>query len=78
MNDENELQILVQNVKSREDFEIFLEKLVSDYNERKEDWDNDTLKSYLQSLHGYNYNSDNDRPSWKLFAQMLLAARFYE
>lgn len=78
MDDESEMRDMLQNIKTRGDFEIFLEKLVSDYKERKEEWENDTLKSYLQALHGYNYNSDNDRPSWKIFAEMLLAARYYE
>lgn len=78
MDDDNELGHAAQNIKTREDFEFFLEKLVSDYNQNKEAWQNDTLKSYLEALHGFNYNSEKDRPSWKAFAEMLLAARLYE
>jgi len=78
MEEENELNQIVQEIKSREDFEFFLEKLVTDYNKNKKDWQNDTLRSYLEALHGFNYNSDKDRPSWKAFAEMLLAARLYE
>lgn len=78
MDEESEMHSMLHNIKTRGDFEIFLEKLVTDYNQNKEDWENDTLKSYLEALHGYNYNSDNDRPSWKAFAEMLLAARLYE
>lgn len=78
MYEESELYQMVQDIKTREDFEFFLEKLVTDYNQNKGDWQNDTLRSYLEALHGINYNSDNDRPSWKVFAEMLLAARLYE
>ncbi len=78
MEEDSELYRIVKDIKTREDFEFFLEKLVTDYKQNKEDWQNDTLKSYLDALHGFNYNSDNDRPSWRAFAEMLLAARFYE
>jgi len=77
-NDSNELYDALQNVKSRSDFEVFLDKLVHDYTGNKESWDNDTLKSFLEALHGFNYDSENDRPSWKAFAEMLYAARIYE
>lgn len=78
MDEDNELSLSAKNIKTREDFEFFLEKLVSDYKQNKEDWQNDTLKSYLEALHGFNYDSEKDRPSWKAFAEMLLAARLYE
>lgn len=78
MEEDSELYRIVKDIKTREDFEFFLEKLVTDYKQNKEDWQNDTLKSYLDALHGFNYNSDNDRPSWRAFAEMLLTARFYE
>jgi hypothetical protein len=78
MDQESEMHNMLHTIKTREDFENFLEILVSDYKEHKEEWENDTLKSYLEALHGYNYNSNNDRPSWKAFAEMLVAARFYE
>ena len=76
--DSNELYNALQGVKSRSGFELFMNELVKDYTENKETWDNDTLKSFLDTLHGFNYNSENDRPSWKAFAEMLYAARVYE
>jgi len=78
MDEDNELYLLVKNIKTREDFEDFLEILVADYSKNKEAWQNDTLRSYLEALHGFNYDSEKDRPSWKAFAEMLLAARHYE
>ena len=76
--DSNELYDALQNIKSRSDFELFMNELVKDYTDNKESWDNDTLKSFLEALHGFNYDSENDRPSWKAFAEMLYAARVYE
>jgi len=78
MDTESEMYQAMKDIKSRPDFEAFLELLVTDYNNNKEAWQNDTLKSYLEALHGFNYDSENDRPSWKAFAEMLLAARLYE
>jgi len=44
--DSNELYNTLQGVKSRSDFEVFMDKLVHDYTANKESWDNDTLKSF--------------------------------
>ena len=52
--DSNELYDALQNIKSRSDFELFMNELVKDYTENKETWDNDTLKSFLEALHGFN------------------------
>lgn len=71
-----------EKVESKKDFELFLKVLVKDFKVNKEEWDNDNLGSFLEGLYGYNFGSETDinvtKPSWKDFAEMLLAARVYE
>ena len=71
-----------ENIESKTDFENFLKLLVEDFNSNNKDWENDTLTLFLEALYGYNFDSKNDtketKPSWKVFAEMLLAAKVYE
>ncbi len=71
-----------KKIESKTDFEEFLKMLTHDLKVSKGDWPNNTLNSFIEGLYGYNYNSKNDtnklEPSWKVFAEMLLAARVYE
>jgi len=79
MEESNVIYELCEKIVTRSDFEKFLEELRNNYATHKSEvWDNDTLGSFLEGLYGYNYKANNDKPSWKLFAQMLLAARVYE
>ena len=71
-----------QNIKSKSDFEQFLKLLVEDLKQNKSEWENDSLELFLDGLYGYNFDSENDlqkiEPTWKKFAEMLLAAKVYE
>jgi len=71
-----------ESIETKKDFEEFLKKLIADFKENKTNWENDCLHLYLDGLYGYNYGSGDDsdepKPSWKLFAEMLLAAKVYE
>ena len=78
MEEDNEIYEIAENIRNRKDFEKFLEKLKENFQKNKNDWDNDTLESFLEGLWGYNYNCKNDEPTWKSFADILLAARVYE
>ena len=78
MANDNEIYDLADKIVSRKDFEIFLEKLRTNFAEKREDWDNDTIESYLEGLYGYIYDTADKVPTWKLFAEILLAARVYE
>ena len=75
----NEFQ---KTIESKKDFEEFLRLLKDDFQENKEGWDNDNLELFLDGLYGYNYVTTEDeskiQPTWKLVAEMLLAARVYE
>ncbi len=65
-------------IKTRKDFEKFLRLLIDDYRNNKDSWENDRLDFYLEGLYGYNYEAEEEEPSWKLFAEILLAAKVYE
>lgn len=71
-----------ETINSKEDFERFLKLLVEDFEKNKDNWENDTLSLFLESLYGFNYDSKSDpveiKPTWKEFAKMLLAAKVYE
>lgn len=68
-----------KRIKTQSDFENFLKILKEDYLHNRKEWHNDSLESFLDGLYGYNYDSDeNEKTSWALFAEMLLAARVYE
>lgn len=70
-----------ENIQSQSDFEYFLKLLVKDFSENKESWENDRLELFLEGLYGYNFESEKnpiENPSWKVFAEMLLAAKVYE
>jgi hypothetical protein len=76
-------------INSRVDFHRFLRKLVTNLRERPHEWDNSTLEQYLEGITGFAQDMDGyfdirsesvnaENPTWRLFAEMLLAARTYE
>lgn len=83
------LLILQNNIKDKKDFEIFLEKLRYDFHYNKDEWENKTLKDFLESLQAYTvdiegyYRNQNkafnpENPTWQTFAQILIGAKVYE
>ena len=76
-------------VKTREDFVRFLEALHLDFGRTGGDWENPTLSTFLQAMAAWADSSPNyyrnmniavnpDEPQWRVFADILLAARVYE
>jgi hypothetical protein len=76
-------------VKDRQSFIIFLEKLVGDYHQNKDSWENPTLERFLEAMCAYakdiqgNYdflklNIDANTPTWTVFAHILSGAKVYE
>jgi len=75
-------------VASRQDFIKFVEYLNADYRERKSEWENGDLESFLGGLSafandmgGFYRNMgeavDIETVTWRMAAQMLLAASVY-
>lgn len=83
----SELATAVQN---RSDFLQFLLHLMENHKRYPDEWENDTIAFFLDSLQGwaqdaqgyYDNNGYSDInvevPSWRAFADMLLAAKIYE
>jgi hypothetical protein len=76
-------------IRTKEDFTTFLYLLMRNFREHPEEWENTSLEHYLQGLcgfaegiEGYYANTgagaDMTTPGWRVFADMLLAARVYE
>lgn len=83
-----DLKKKVDTVTSRDDFAAFVDALRNDLNMHPDDWENPTLDRFLEALsawvrdsEGY-YKGNNlpapESPSWKNFAEMMLAAKYYE
>lgn len=75
-------------VKTREDFVRFLDSLRQDFSRHGGEWENPTLGTFLRAMHawsndcpGYYRNMElpvnPDEPQWRVFAEVLLAARVY-
>jgi hypothetical protein len=76
-------------ISSREDFLAFVGTLRDDLHNNASHWENPTLATFLEALEGwgrdcpgYYRNVDTplnpDEPQWRVFADMLAAARTYE
>lgn len=77
-------------IKSREDFSNFLSFLIESLKNNPSDWSNFSLtefleaaKSWTEDMDGYYENlkikdADLETGSWRVFADILMAARIYE
>ena len=67
-----------EKISSQQEFVEFLKALKKDFKENTTEWENDDLISFLNGLEGYNIDKPQEELSWKVFAEILLAARVYE
>ncbi|GAA4321033.1 DUF7660 family protein [Flaviaesturariibacter amylovorans] len=84
----NELVYEVNKIGNKNDFLKFVELLITDLRKNPSEWENKTLESYLEAIinwtedmEGYYQNNDIPLPeniSWKVFANILIAAKVYE
>lgn len=77
---EEDIYELFQNINSKEDFLRFLQLLKNDFNINKSKWENENLYSYLDAMERYfsDIVNKDKLPTWKLFAEILLASKVYE
>ena len=78
----------VNSIELREDFISFIRLLKKDLKDNHDAWENPTLDRYLEALaactedmEGYYLNTKQDLPKniiWKVFAEILIAAKMYE
>lgn len=78
-----------RTVNSRDDFIKFVEFLNADYRVKNDEWGNTDLESFLGGLSGFAQDMDGyyknmgdvvdvEAITWRMAAEMLLAARVYE
>ena len=80
--------MVVNEVKTREDFIVFLDKLRSDLGANPHEWENTDLGSFLQAMKAWTTDMDGyyanrglalpPEPGWQTFADILNGARIYE
>jgi len=73
---------------TKDEFLIFLSKLLEDYKINKNDWENKSLEDYLSALKawvedmdGYYMNMNKELPTdinWEVFSDILYAGKIYE
>jgi hypothetical protein len=76
-------------VNNKKDFDIFLDLLRDDLKNNPENWENNTLESFLEALQAYtnciqnyydNFNIEinSEKASWQVFADIFKGAIVYE
>jgi len=78
----------IESINTKDDFIGFLQLLVQDLKNHPEEWENKSLESYLEGIaswtedmEGYYQNNNLPIPEnvdWKVFANILMAAKMYE
>lgn len=78
-----------ERITGRAEFTDFVRALLENFRRHPEEWQNTTLEDFVKGLAGFVENMDGyyanigaklncDIPSWRVFADILLAARVYE
>ena len=76
-------------ISSREEFIQFLSELSANLASHGDEWENGSLELFLGAMKRFTERADGyyqdigeaidcDKPSWRLFADILLAAKVYE
>ncbi len=78
----------ISTIRTREDLVTFIKELSTNYRDDPKSWENNSLQSFLAALaawtedmEGYYLNQARPTPKtpeWKTFAEMLMAAKYYE
>lgn len=67
-----------EKIQTKQDFLTFIQKIIVDFHENKEEWENVNLDDFLEAMYRYCNDKEFDEPSWKVFADILLGASIYE
>ena len=84
-----DIEDLAEKINNKSDFESFLKNLIVDFDKNKQDWENVSLRDFLEAMHAYSEDIEGyymnmkiafnpERPNWKVFADILLGAKVYE
>lgn len=87
------LNSLLEKVNSKQTFLDFIEALKNDKLDEEEKekikpsddfssgangWENGTISSFLDAIHAFGEGKGEEPPSWKTFALLMYAGKFYE
>lgn len=85
------IHLYASNVTDRASFARFIGELLEDYFEHPEEWENVTIPEFLEAIQSYSLeikkqyrnegmpqNLEEEKPSWRHFADILLGARINE
>lgn len=79
-----------ERISTRMEFVAFVDELCKNQKEHPDEWENESVELFLAGLRGFAANAagyyknigesnvDADVPTWRGFADMLLAAKVYE
>jgi hypothetical protein len=73
--------VKVDEIKSKEDFILFLKKLTNDFEENSRDWENQDLTSYFESMKAWIEDTDDSNLEgnlWAVMSKIVLAPKYYE
>jgi hypothetical protein len=84
----DDLYTYAKTIGSRAEFIRFIERLNADFKAKPSQWENDSLEAYLSGLSGFAHDMqgyyknvgeivDVENITWRMAAQMLLAAKVY-
>ena len=65
-------------IKSKKDFDTFLQIFLKDFYKNCSDWENNSLERFIEALCAYSKDKGEVVLSWAFFAELLLAAKVYE
>lgn len=78
----------IKKVETKDNFVTFIDLLISDYKNNREEWENKTLEEYLESMKSwledmewYYKNTSQYMPddiNWNFFANVLYSGKIYE
>lgn len=83
-----ELHEKIENIDSSEALSRFIDDLRGDLRRNRDDWENVDLDAYLEAMSAWVGSMNNayrnmggevsEQPTWRVFADILLAAKHYE
>jgi hypothetical protein len=78
----------LDGIRSRADFVRVAQSLLQDYRQDPGDWENRDIEAYLDAIAAWTEDMDGfyqnqgkpvpQQSDWRLFGQILLAAKYYE
>jgi hypothetical protein len=87
-NSTDDIDETAELIESREGLEQLARMLLADLHQNSDQWENPTLDRYLEALAEVISSAETVyqnlgretpvEPSWRLFGELLLAARYYE